>query len=78
MMMMMNTLQQKFKNTNILTLLRVKASWFIKNIIARKLKYYDHIKRHNCLERNIVEGMVPGRRGRGVQEEGGFKTSGRN
>jgi hypothetical protein len=34
-------------------------------MLARKLKYYGHIKRHNCLERNIMEGTVPDRRGRG-------------
>jgi hypothetical protein len=46
-----------------LTSLRVYECWLINSILARKLKYYGHIKRHNCLERNIVGGMVPGRGG---------------
>ena len=31
----------------------------------QKLKYYGHVKRHDCLERTLLEGKVDGRRGRG-------------
>ena len=29
------------------------------------MKYFGHIKRHSGLERTIMEGMAPGKRGRG-------------
>jgi hypothetical protein len=31
----------------------------------RKLQYFGHIKRHNGMEKIILEGVVPGKRGRG-------------
>ena len=34
-------------------------------IAERKLGYFGHIMRHPCLEKNIVEGMVDGKRRRG-------------
>ena len=32
---------------------------------ALKLKYFGHIKRHETLERHILEARIDGRRGRG-------------
>ena len=30
-----------------------------------KLNYFGHLKRHDTLERDVLEGMVEGKRGRG-------------
>ena len=40
---------------------------FILNLLRRalKLKYFGHIKRHETLERHILEARIDGRRGRG-------------
>ena len=36
------------------------------NIIKRrKLAYYGHVRRHNTLQKTILQGSVSGRRGRG-------------
>ena len=56
---------EKRKNTDILKDLNIEDNWLINNILQRKIKYLGHIKRHDGLERTILEGMVPGRRGRG-------------
>ena len=37
----------------------------INTIKTQKLKYYGHIKRSNLPVRNIIEGVIPGRRSRG-------------
>jgi hypothetical protein len=47
------------------------------NTLASKLKYYCNIKQHNCLGKNIVEGMVPVRRGRGCPRRRWFQDIGR-
>ena len=56
---------EKRKNTDVLKELNVKENWLINNILYRKIRYFGHIKRHDGLERTILEGRVPGRRGRG-------------
>ena len=30
-----------------------------------KLNYFEHLKRHDSLERDVLEGMAEGKRGRG-------------
>ena len=55
----------KKKNIEILKVLNIAECWLINNILYRKIKYFGHIKRHDGLERTIMEGRVPGSRGRG-------------
>ena len=57
--------REKKSNKDILTELDIRGNWLIDSIKRRKLTYYGHIKRHNELERTILEGMVEGARGRG-------------
>jgi hypothetical protein len=45
--------------------LNTQEDWLLKEIKTRKLKYFEHIKRHNGLGKIILEGVVPGSRGRG-------------
>ena len=54
----------KKKNIDILQELNINENWLL-NSMSRKLKYFGHIKRHSGLERTVMEGMVPGKRGRG-------------
>ena len=56
------------KRTNISILEELDntpENWLQNDIMRRKLKYFGHVKRHECLERDIYEGIVEGRRGRG-------------
>ena len=43
----------------------IPEQWLQNTIARQKLKFFGHIKRHQCLERDIYEGIVPGKRGRG-------------
>ena len=51
-------------NTWVLEKLRAKKS-LRADIITRKLSYFGHITRHQCLQKNIMQGMVEGKRKRG-------------
>ena len=56
---------EKRTNASVLQQLDIRESWLLQRIRTRKIKYFGHIKRHECLEKLILEGMVPGRRLRG-------------
>jgi hypothetical protein len=56
---------EKRTNKEILQQLRMEENWLLNNIAKRKLKYFGHIKRHNSLEKTIMEGSVDGKRRRG-------------
>ena len=43
----------------------IPENWLQDAIVRGKLKYFGHVKRHDCLERDIYEGIVEGKRGRG-------------
>ena len=51
-------------NTWVLEKLRAKKS-LRADIITRKLSYFGHITRHQCLQKTIMQGMVEGKRKRG-------------
>ena len=56
----------KRTNSSILTQFgNIPEQWLQDRIMRQKLKFFGHIKRHECLERDIYEGIVPGKRGRG-------------
>ena len=42
----------------------IPENWLQDKIINGKLKYFGHVKRHDCLEKDIYEGIVEGKRGR--------------
>ena len=46
---------EKRKNTEIL---KVGQDWLLNNIKARKLSYFGHLKRHDSLERHILEARL--------------------
>ena len=56
---------KKKKNTEILKELKVGQDWLLNNIKARKLSYFGHLKRHDSLERHILETRLEGKRRKG-------------
>ena len=56
---------QKRTNISILQELNIEEGWLVKRIKERKLKYFGHIKRHDNLEKTVLEGYIMGKRKRG-------------
>ena len=56
---------QKRTNSSIRQELNIVEEWLLKTIKKRKMKYFGHIKRHQGMEKTIMEGYMPGRRKRG-------------
>ena len=48
-------------NESIRDELNVKDNWLLNFIIRQKLTYFGHVKRHDGLERLVMEGIVQGR-----------------
>ena len=57
---------EKKTNKDVCMLLKVSPS-LLNNIKRKKLKYFGHIKRHDTICREILEGKIEGRRARGRQ-----------
>ena len=56
--------KERRTNSSVLEELRVEKNLRADNV-ARKLIYFGHTIRHDCLQKRIVEGMVEGKRKRG-------------
>ena len=56
---------EKVTNKEVLSRLEMKTTMLLQKAKALKLKYFGHIKRHETLERHILEARIDGRRGRG-------------
>jgi len=52
-------------NESIRNELEVKENWIRSCVLRQKLKYFGHLKRHDGMERIILEGRVNGKRKRG-------------
>jgi len=46
-------------NKDILAELDIIDKWLLKSVQQRKLKYFGHIKRHDSIEKTILEGDMP-------------------
>ena len=57
--------KDKKKNEEVLKQLGLTETSLVKTIKRRKLAYYGHIRRHDSLQRKILEGKIEGKRGRG-------------
>src|SRR5579871_4854224 len=66
---------KKVTNAAILKELNVKENWLNNMALSRKLLYFGHIKRHDSLEKTIMEGWCQGKEHEEDQEEDGRKTS---
>src|SRR5579871_1338982 len=62
----------KKPNKEILQKVKVEEGWLLNTILVRKLKFFGNIKRHSGMERLILEGAVPGKRGREDQDKDGL------
>ena len=51
-------------NKDVLTKMKIKIVLY-RTIKTKKLKFFEHIIRHNNLHRNLLEGKVNSKRGRG-------------
>ena len=54
------------KRTNVSVLKEignVKEEWLLNFIVSQKLRFFCNIKRHYCLEKDIFEGRIEGKRG---------------
>ena len=56
---------EKGTNKEVLSRLDMKTTMLLQKAKTLKLKYFGHIKRHETLERHILEARIDGRRGRG-------------
>ena len=56
---------EKVTNKELLSRLDMKTTMLLQKTKTLKLKYFGHIKRHETLERHILEARIDGRRGRG-------------
>ena len=59
------SLMEKVTNKEVLSRLDMKTTMLLQKAKTLKLKYFGHIKRHETLERHILEARIDGRRGRG-------------
>ena len=57
--------KDKKTNKEVIDQLGLKETSIVKTIKKRKLAYYGHIRRHDTLQRKILEGKIEGKRGRG-------------
>ncbi|RUS72729.1 hypothetical protein EGW08_019511 [Elysia chlorotica] len=55
---------EKKTNKDVYTTLGIQPS-LLKTIKTRKLKYFGHVRRHQTIQKVILEGMVDGKRARG-------------
>ena len=55
----------KITNEEVRNRLNIKTSHLMEQLKKQKLGYFGHIKRHDTLEKTILEGKLEGRRGRG-------------
>ena len=56
---------EKVTNKEVLSRWDMKTTMLLQKAKTLKLKYFGHIKRHETLERHILEARINGRRGRG-------------
>ena len=56
---------EKVTNEEVLTRIGVRTPMLLQIVKKLKLKYFGHIKRHESLEKHILEAKSEGKRGRG-------------
>jgi len=55
----------KKSNVDVLKLMGLNNKILLKKIKMRKLRYYGHIRRHETLQKKVIEGKIDGKRGKG-------------
>ena len=54
----------KVTNQHVLQKINIKSTELVQMIRTRKAKFYGHVRRHDSLQRVLLEGKVEGKRGR--------------
>ena len=57
--------KEKKTNKAVLNMFGLKSTSLMSTVRKRIARYYGHIRRHNSIQKSLVEGMVEGTRGRG-------------
>ena len=57
--------KEKKTNQEVLKKLGIKRTTLISTVQKRRATYYGHVRRHQCIQKQIMEGKVDGKRGRG-------------
>ncbi|GFS05534.1 endonuclease-reverse transcriptase [Elysia marginata] len=57
--------KEKKKNKEVLEEIGLKHTELLKTVKTRQLAYYGHIRRHQSLQKSIMEGKINGKRQRG-------------
>ena len=57
--------KEKKTNKEVLKQLGIPKTEIVNTIKRRKLAYYGHVRRHETLQKKILEGKIEGERGRG-------------
>jgi len=61
-----NIVERKKANKAVLNMFGLKSTSLMSTVRKRITRYYGHIRRHNSIQKSLVEGMVEGTRGRGT------------
>jgi len=56
---------EKIKKEEVISRIGMKTPTLLQTVKKLKLRYFGHIKRHETLEKHILEASTQGRRGRG-------------
>ena len=65
---------EKVTNKEVLSRLDMKTTMLLQKAKTLKLNYFGHIKRHETLERHILEARIDEAEGEEDQPEDGSKT----
>ena len=65
---------EKASNEKVLNRIGIKSPKLLQTVKKLKLKYFGHIKRHETLEKHILEAKSEGKRSKGRPQEDGNRT----
>ncbi|GFR77744.1 endonuclease-reverse transcriptase [Elysia marginata] len=60
---------EKGTNKKVLESVELQRPELLLTIQRRKIKYYGHLRRHDSIQKRILEGKIDGRRGRGRRRQ---------
>ncbi|GFR96083.1 endonuclease-reverse transcriptase [Elysia marginata] len=61
--------KEKVTNKKVLESVGLQRPEFLLTIQRRKMKYYGHLRRHDSIQKRILEGKIDGRRCRGRRRQ---------
>ncbi|GFR89952.1 endonuclease-reverse transcriptase [Elysia marginata] len=61
--------KEKVTNKKVLESVGLQRPELLLTMQRRKMKYYGHLRRHDSIQKRILEGKIDGRRGRGRRRQ---------